>query len=46
MPNEPLERLSLEMNEARGALARVDGIYAVGKKTGPVRERYPGWLYS
>jgi SAM-dependent methyltransferase len=25
---------------------RDDGIYAVGKKTGPVRERYPGWLYS
>jgi glycosyltransferase involved in cell wall biosynthesis/SAM-dependent methyltransferase len=25
---------------------RGDGIYAVGRKTGPVRERYPGWLYS
>ena len=25
---------------------RGDGIYVVGKKTGPVRERYPGWLYS
>jgi SAM-dependent methyltransferase len=25
---------------------RGDGIYAVGKKTGPIRERYPGWLYS
>jgi glycosyltransferase involved in cell wall biosynthesis/SAM-dependent methyltransferase len=25
---------------------RDDGIYAVGKKTGAVRERYPGWLYS
>jgi glycosyltransferase involved in cell wall biosynthesis/SAM-dependent methyltransferase len=25
---------------------RDDGIYAVGKKTGPVRDRYPGWLYS
>jgi len=23
-----------------------DGIYAVGQKTGPVRERYPGWLYQ
>jgi len=23
-----------------------DGIYAVGRKTGPVRERYPGWLYE
>ena len=25
---------------------RGEGIYAVGRKTGPVRERYPGWLYS
>jgi glycosyltransferase involved in cell wall biosynthesis/SAM-dependent methyltransferase len=25
---------------------RGDGIYAVGRKTGPVRERYPGWLYQ
>jgi SAM-dependent methyltransferase len=25
---------------------RGDGIYAVGRKTGPVRERYPEWLYS
>ena len=25
---------------------RGDGIYAVGRKTGPVRERYPGWLYA
>jgi SAM-dependent methyltransferase len=25
---------------------RGDGIYAVGRKKGPVRERYPGWLYS
>lgn len=25
---------------------REDGIYAVGRKTGPVRERYPGWLYT
>jgi glycosyltransferase involved in cell wall biosynthesis/SAM-dependent methyltransferase len=25
---------------------RGDGIYAVGRKTGPVRNRYPGWLYS
>jgi SAM-dependent methyltransferase len=23
-----------------------DGIYAVGQKTGPVRERYPRWLYE
>jgi len=25
---------------------RGDGIYAVGRKTGAVRERYPAWLYS
>jgi len=25
---------------------RGDGIYAVGRKTGPVKERYPGWLYT
>jgi hypothetical protein len=25
---------------------RGDGIYAVGRKRGPVRDRYPGWLYS
>jgi glycosyltransferase involved in cell wall biosynthesis/SAM-dependent methyltransferase len=25
---------------------RGDGIYAVGQKTGPVRNRFPGWLYS
>jgi glycosyltransferase involved in cell wall biosynthesis/SAM-dependent methyltransferase len=25
---------------------RGDGIYAVGRKTGAVRERYPSWLYS
>ena len=25
---------------------RGDGIYAVGRKTGPVRERHPGWLYN
>lgn len=24
---------------------RGDGIYAVGRKTGAVRDRYPGWLY-
>jgi hypothetical protein len=24
---------------------RGDGIYAVGKKAGPVKERWPGWLY-
>ena len=25
---------------------RGDGIYAVGRKTGTVEDRYPGWLYS
>jgi SAM-dependent methyltransferase len=25
---------------------RGDGIYIVGRKTGPVRLRYPGWLYA
>jgi SAM-dependent methyltransferase len=25
---------------------RGEGIYVVGRKTGPVRERYPEWLYS
>lgn len=25
---------------------RGDGIYAVGRKIGPVQDRYPGWLYS
>ena len=25
---------------------RDDGIYAVGRKTGPVRDRYPRWLYA
>jgi len=25
---------------------RGDGIYAVGRKTGPVRVRYPAWLYN
>ncbi len=25
---------------------RGDGIYAVGRKQGPVKERYPGWLYA
>ena len=35
-----LERYRLETT------LRGDGIYAVGRKTGAVRERYPGWLYS
>jgi hypothetical protein len=25
---------------------RGDGIYALGRKTGPVKERYPEWLYA
>ena len=25
---------------------RGDGIYAVGRKTGPLRNRYPAWLYA
>jgi len=25
---------------------RGEGIYAVGRKIGPLRERYPGWLYA
>jgi SAM-dependent methyltransferase len=25
---------------------RGDGIFAVGRKAGPVKERYPGWLYT
>lgn len=29
-----------------GTDLRGDGIYAVGRKTGAVRERYPDWLYS
>lgn len=29
-----------------GTADRGDGIYAVGVKRGPVRERYPAWLYS
>jgi hypothetical protein len=35
-----LERYRLETG------LRGDGIFAVGRKTGPVRERYPDWLYS
>jgi SAM-dependent methyltransferase len=34
-----LDRLALQ------TYWRGDGIYAVGKKIGPVRERWPGWLY-
>jgi glycosyltransferase involved in cell wall biosynthesis/SAM-dependent methyltransferase len=25
---------------------RGDGIYVVGRKTGPIRQRYPSWLYT
>jgi len=35
-----LQRYRLE-TDLRG-----DGIYALGRKTGPVKDRYPGWLYS
>ena len=35
-----LERYRLE-TDLRG-----DGIFAVGRKTGAVRQRYPGWLYA
>jgi SAM-dependent methyltransferase len=35
-----LERYRLQ-KELRG-----DGIYALGRKTGPVRQRWPAWLYS
>ncbi|HWE50223.1 MAG TPA: glycosyltransferase [Bryobacteraceae bacterium] len=27
-------------------MLRDDGIYALGRKTGPVRERWPAWLYA
>jgi SAM-dependent methyltransferase len=29
-----------------GEELRGDGIYVLGRKTGPVRDRYPDWLYS
>jgi hypothetical protein len=35
-----LERFKLS-KDLRG-----EGIYAVGEKTGPVRDRYPSWLYA
>ena len=35
-----LERYKLDSS------LRGDGIYAVGRKTGAVRERYPSWLYA
>lgn len=37
LENCGLEVMLLETEE--------DGIYAVGRKIGPLRERYPGWLY-
>ena len=36
-----LERFNRLETDLRG-----DDIYAVGRKTGPVRERYPDWLYA
>jgi glycosyltransferase involved in cell wall biosynthesis/SAM-dependent methyltransferase len=38
--NHLLERYRL------GTELRGDGVYAVGRKTGVVKERYPGWLYA
>ena len=38
--NHLLERYRL------GTDLRGDGIYAVGRKTGAVRQRYPSWLYA
>jgi glycosyltransferase involved in cell wall biosynthesis/SAM-dependent methyltransferase len=35
-----LERYQLDTS------LRGDGIYAVGRKSGSVKERYPGWLYA
>ena len=35
-----LERYELS-HQLRG-----EGIYALGRKTGPVLQRYPGWLYE
>jgi hypothetical protein len=35
-----LDKLALN-NHLRG-----DGIYALGRKTGPVKERWPDWLYQ
>ena len=35
-----LERYKLPVDD------RGDGIFAVGRKTGPPRERYPAWLYA
>lgn len=37
--NHLLERYRLHQN------MRGDGIYALGRKTGPVRQRWPSWLY-
>jgi SAM-dependent methyltransferase len=38
-------RLLLEKLELQ-TYWRGDGIYAVGKKSGPVKERWPSWLYA
>jgi glycosyltransferase involved in cell wall biosynthesis/SAM-dependent methyltransferase len=37
--NHLLERYRLHQN------TRGDGIYALGRKTGPVKQRWPSWLY-
>lgn len=38
--NHLLERYRLHQN------TRGDGIYALGRKTGPVKQRWPSWLYA
>jgi hypothetical protein len=35
-----LERYRLHQNY------RGDGIYALGRRTGPVKQRWPEWLYA
>jgi glycosyltransferase involved in cell wall biosynthesis/SAM-dependent methyltransferase len=44
-PSQNWVRHMLEKYQLSSEL-RGDGIYAVGKKLGPVQERYPDWLYS
>jgi glycosyltransferase involved in cell wall biosynthesis/SAM-dependent methyltransferase len=44
-PEQAWVRHLLERYELQQDL-RGDGIYAVGRKTGGVRERYPAWLYQ
>jgi hypothetical protein len=38
--NQLLDRYMVN-NRLRG-----DGIYALGRKTGPVKDRWPAWLYA